>query len=168
MHISQTSSNSLYNTNNFEAKNKQNQDAKTLGFSIEDSLSTRVTISREAQELANTSDNIKKYALPSWFEEFQPKIYILNNENSYQPNHIIEKQNYVNEFKSELKEYNKIFSLNYKETKAEHGINTQEDMYEKVIKNTNFSETIRQSLEEKMRGNPRAAILMGILGIGQV
>jgi len=168
MNISATSNSSLYNTGNFEAKNRQNPHSQTSGLSFQNSSSSsKVTISKEAQELASSSPDMNKYALPPWFEDFQPKVYTLNSEDSYQQGHIAKEKEYINEFRSELKEYNKIFSENYQETKAEHGIVTQEDAYEKMIKDAHFSEGVRRSLEEKMRNNPRAAELMNTLGIAK-
>ena len=159
----------IYNSQNLSVGNTQNSNQQITQPNQENSSSSKVNISAEGQALAAESpEGLKKMALPSWYGNYIPNVNILNSDLSQQPGSVEREQNYINEHRDELNEYSKIFKSHFEEAKVENGIITQEDMYEKVIKNHDFSETLRQSVEQKLNGHPRAIALMEALGIGKI
>lgn len=159
----------FYNSNNLSIGKTQNSDQQITQPNPQSSSSSEVNISAEGKALAVESpEGLKKMALPSWYGNYIPNVNILNSNLSQQPGTVEREQNYINDHRHELNEYSEIFKSHFEEAKAENGIITQEDMYEKVIKNPDFSETLRLSVEQKLNGHPRAIALMEALGIGKI
>ncbi len=120
-----------------------------------------VTLSPEArkafEKLAMYSGQAGKYL---------PKVNVLNNADSHKIGYPAWASDFRNTYKTQLNEYSSKFHDYYNDTKAEHGIETASDHYEKVIqaeKGDDF--TFQQSFEDKLKSDPRMLELMDILGI---
>lgn len=127
----------------------------------------KVIISDQGKALVNqVPEDLLRHALPSWFTDYVPKVSIVNNSDAHKVGYIAQAQEYRANYKNEMIEFNKIFNAAFESARAEHGIITQNDMYEKVTKNPVLSEVFRQTVDQKIHAYPRAEALMKILDIG--
>ena len=168
MNVSGSSTANLYNATNLFTRTK---DAQPLVSSpVKTTSPDKVTISEQGKALSNQAvpEELLKMAMaPGWYQDFHPESSKLGTAESYKVGHFARMETFRETFKSELSEYGKIFNDAFASAKKELGINTQNDMYEKVIKNPEFSETLRQVMDQKITSAPRGLELMNILGIKQ-
>lgn len=166
MNVSGSSTANLYNATNLFTRSKE---AQSLTSSpVKTTSPDKVTISEQGKTLSNQTvpEELLKIAMaPGWYQDFLPESSKLGSPESYQVGHFARMEAFRENFKSELSEYGKIFNDAFDSAKKELGINTQNDMYEKVIKNPEFSETLRQVMDQKITTAPRGLELMNILGI---
>lgn len=168
MNVSGSSTANLYNSTNLFTRNRDNSAQPLTSASDKASSPDKVTISEQGKALSNQEvpEELLKMAMaPGWYQDFLPISSKLGTPESYSVGHFARMETYRETFKNELSEYGKIFHETFETTKKEFGINTQTDMYEKVIKNPEFSETLRQAVDQKIAATPKALELMNILGI---
>lgn len=168
MNVSGASNSFLYDLASLAGKNEAGKTQQNTQPELQPRNSDKVTISAQGKALSEqTPEGLLRFALPSWFTDYVPKVNVLNNENSHQTGYVAWADSYRDTYKNEMQEFGKIFNEAFESAKAEHGIITQDDMYEKVIKNPTFSETLRQAVDEKILAAPRGLELMNILGLGK-
>lgn len=114
---------------------------------------------------SDASEGVKRFALPDWMGDFSAKVNILNNEDSTKIGYAAWEQDFRGSHKNELSEYGEAFNKHFEQAKKEYGITSQVDMYEKIIKSPENSESLRQSLVEKLQSDPEIMALMETLGI---
>ncbi len=123
----------------------------------------RVTLSPEAK-----AEFEKLAAYPGWAGEYLPKVNVLSGEvGSHTKGYAAWEANFRDAHQNELSEYNSKFKDYYQETKAEHGIATNDDHYTQVIAANDGNPAFKQTFENKVAGDPRMLELMSILGIKQ-
>ncbi|PUA26401.1 MAG: hypothetical protein B0W54_21780 [Cellvibrio sp. 79] len=168
MNVSGSSTANLYNAANLFTRTN---DAQPLTSSpVKTTPPDQVTISEQGKALSNQAvpEELLKMAMaPGWYQDFLPESSKLGTAESYQVGHFTRTEAFRENFKNELSEYGKIFNDAFANAKKELGINTQNDMYEKVIKNPEFSETLRQVMDQKITAAPGGLELMNTLGIRQ-
>ncbi|WP_039913672.1 hypothetical protein [Cellvibrio mixtus] len=168
MDVSRSSIANLYNFTNSLARNRDDKAQALSLFPLKASSPDKVTISEQGKALSNQEvpEELLKMAMaPGWYQDLLPISSKLGVSESYSNGHFARMETYRETFKNELSEYGKIFNEAFEATKKEFGINTQNDMYEKVIKNPEYSESLRQAFEQKVTAAPRGLELMSILGI---
>lgn len=128
----------------------------------------KVTISEQGKSLSNQKvpEELLRMAMaPGWYSDYAPAPNKVGTPESYEVGHGARMDKYKETFKAELAEYGKLFNEAFESSKKELGINTQNDMYEKIIKNPENSEALRQAFEKRIIGSPNGIELMNILGI---
>lgn len=166
MNVSGSSTVNLYDSTNLFTRNKGAQ--PLTSSPVKAGSPDKVTISEQGKALSNQEvpEELLRMAMaPGWYQDFLPISSKLSTSESYSVGHFARMETYRETFKNELSEYGKIFHETFESTKKEFGINTQNDMYEKVIKNPEFSEALRQAVDQKIAATPKALELMNILGI---
>ncbi len=168
MNVSGLSTANFYDAISASAKNRENKAPPLTASPIRTSPPDTVTISEQGKALSTQEvpEELLKMAMaPGWYQDFLPASSKLGTPESYKVGYFARMETYRETFKNELSEYGKIFNETFESTKKEFGINTQNDMYEKVIKNPEYSESLRQAFEQKITATPRGLELMNILGI---
>lgn len=158
MNISGYSSVSLYNPASLKNRHEGNQLYSPLHQSLNNTSPDVVTISERGKALSNQEvpEELLKMAMaPGWYQDFLPISSKIGTPESYQVGHLARMEAYQEKYKNELAEYGKIFHESFSKAKVELGINDQNDMYEKVIKNPEFSEVLRQTVEQKIKESPK-------------
>lgn len=122
-----------------------------------------VTLSPEAK-----AEFEKLAAYPGWAGEYLPKVNVLSGEvGSHTKGYAAWESSFRDAHQNELSEYNSRFKDYYQETKAEHGIATNDDHYSQVIAANDRNPAFKHAFENKVAGDPRMLELMSILGIKQ-
>ncbi len=122
-----------------------------------------VTLSPEAK-----AEFEKLAAYPGWAGEYLPKVNVLSGEvGSHTKGYAAWESSFRDAHKIELSEYTSKFNEYYEETKAEHGLATNDDHYTQVIAANDGNPAFKQTFENKVAGDPRMLELMSILGIKQ-
>ncbi|MEN0036656.1 MAG: hypothetical protein AAGC78_06295 [Cellvibrio sp.] len=158
----------LYSSIGLSGKNKAYTPQQTVLPEKNNFTADKVTISEQGKALSNQEvpEELLRMAMaPGWYIDYMPISSKLGTPETREVGYFARVETYKEQFKNELSEYWTTFSKAYESSKEEFGINTQNDMYEKVIKNPENSESIRQTVEQKIAANPRALELMNILGI---
>ncbi len=168
MNVLGTSNSFFYDMANLTGKSKAHKTEHNIQPELPQNNTEQVTISAQGKALSDqTPEGLLRFALPSWFTDYIPSVNVLNNANTHQTGYTAWADSYRNTYNNEMQEFGKIFNEAFESAKAEHGISTQNDMYEKVIKNQDFSEMLRKSVDEKILSVPGAVELMNILGLGK-
>lgn len=166
MNVSGTSNAYLYDLVNLSGKSGNYSSSAIAQPASATNYQDAVTISAQGKALADqTPEGLKRLALPAWIVDYTPGVNIFNGDTSPKTGYVAQTENYRDTYKNEMIEFGKIFNDAFAAAKAEHGIVTQGDMYERVIKDPGFSETLRQAVDEKVTAVPRAVELMNILGL---
>lgn len=157
-----------YNTISLSGKSRAQMAQQIAPITQNNPAADKVTISEQGKMLSKQAvpEELLRMAMaPGWYQDFLPVSSKVGTPESYQVGHTARMDAYKETYKNELTQYGKIFHEAFETTKKEFGINTQNDMYEKVIKNPEYSETIRQAIDQKIAANPKAIELMNALGI---
>lgn len=166
MNVSGVANKFLYDFVSLAGKTQEQRTQEVAEAKSKNSSSTVVNISAEGQALSNqVPEGLLRIGMPSWISDYWPKVNMAGTPESYKQGYFEWAENYRNTFKSEMAEFSKIFNDAYSSAKAELGINNQDDMYEKVLKNPEFSETLRQAVDVKVMATPNGLELMKTLGL---
>ncbi|MEN0037681.1 MAG: hypothetical protein AAGC78_11455 [Cellvibrio sp.] len=166
MNVSGVSNKFLYDFVSLAGKTSERQAQEVAEAVSKNNSSTVVNISAEGQALSNqVPEGLLRAALPSWWSDYIPKVNMLSSPEYSKVGSMVWADNYRETYKNEMREFGKIFNEAFASARAEYGINTQDDMYEKVIKNSEFSETLRQAVDAKVMAAPNALELMKTLGL---
>lgn len=166
MNVSGSSTANLYDSTNLFTRNKGTQ--PLTSSPVKAGSPDKVTISEQGKALSNQEvpEELLRMAMaPGWYQDFLPISSKLGTPESFKVGHSARMETYEETFKNELSEYRKIFKDAFENAKKELGINTQNDMYEKAIKNPEYSEALRQTVDQKIAATPKALELMNLLGI---